>query len=115
VKNDFGNAFLKISTTGGTLAVADYFETYNGFPSRARTKTWGQAEPGAAGYDGLFGTVHHLAVGAGKDQNIYVVNRDSMGKYSAQNNTALYQEIAAPIGGVWSMPAYFNTRSTTAR
>jgi hypothetical protein len=54
------------------------------------------------------GTVHHLAVGAGKDSNIYVVNRDSMGKFSPANDSAIYQQINGEIGGVWSMPAYFN-------
>jgi hypothetical protein len=109
VKNDFGNAFLKISTTGGSLAVADYFEAYNGISESNADEDLGSG--GALVLPDLTdssGTVHHLAVGAGKDQNIYVVNRDSMGKYSAQNNNALYQEIDAPIGGVWSMPAYFN-------
>jgi hypothetical protein len=107
--NDFGNAFLKISTTGGTLAVADYFEAYNGISESNADEDLGSG--GALVLPDMTdssGTVHHLAVGAGKDQNIYVVNRDSMGKYSAQNNNALYQEIDAPIGGVWSMPAYFN-------
>ena len=28
------------------------------------------------------GQLHHLAVGAGKDTNIYVVNRDNMGKFN---------------------------------
>lgn len=54
------------------------------------------------------GVVHHLAVGAGKDSNIYVVNRDSMGKFNPQNDNAIYQQINGAIGGVWSMPAYFN-------
>jgi hypothetical protein len=50
----------------------------------------------------------HLAVGAGKDTNLYVANRDSMGKFSA-NNSAIYQELAGKLpGGVWAMPAYFN-------
>ena len=107
--NDFGNAFLKISTTGGKLAVADYFETYNGISESSQDEDLGSG--GALVLPDITdssGTVHHLAVGAGKDQNIYVVNRDSMGKYNSQNNSALYQEIATPIGGVWSMPAYFN-------
>jgi glucose dehydrogenase len=34
------------------------------------------------------GTVHHLVVGAGKDGNLYVVNRDSMGKFSATATTS---------------------------
>ena len=56
--------------------------------------------------DGAGHTVH-LAVGAGKDSNLYVVNRDSMGKFSA-NNSAIYQELVGQLpGGVWAMPAYF--------
>ena len=51
----------------------------------------------------------HLAVGAGKDGNLYVVNRDNMGKFNPNNNTAIYQELAGALpGGVWAMPAYFN-------
>ena len=54
------------------------------------------------------GQTVHLAVGAGKDQNLYLVNRDSMGKVSS-NNSSIYQEVAGafPIG-VWAAPAYFN-------
>jgi hypothetical protein len=53
------------------------------------------------------GMTRHLAVGAGKDANIYVVDRDNMGKFnSAQDNN--YQVITGQIGGVWSKPSYFN-------
>ena len=55
------------------------------------------------------GHVHHLAVGAGKDTNIYVVDRDNMGKFNPNNDSAIYQEIDGALpGGVWAMPAYFN-------
>ena len=106
---DFGNGFLKVSTTGGTLAVADYFEMYD-----TVTESNNDEDLGSGGVVVLpdmtdnSGTVHHLAVGAGKDQNIYVVNRDSMGKFNPNNDNAIYQEIDGAIGGVWSMPAYFN-------
>ncbi len=106
---DFGNGFLKVSTAGGTLAVADYFEPNNTVNESAEDLDFGSG--GALLLPDLTdasGAVHHLAVGAGKDQNIYVVNRDSMGKFNAQNNNAIYQEITGAIGGVWSMPAYFN-------
>ena len=106
---DFGNGFLKVSTAGGTLAVADYFESNNTVNESGEDLDLGSG--GALVLPDLTdssGAVHHLAVGAGKDQNIYVVNRDSMGKFNAQNNNAIYQEITGAIGGVWSMPAYFN-------
>jgi len=107
---DFGNAFLKVSTANNQLTVADYFEPYNTTAESNADQDLGSG--GALVLPDLkdaSGAVHHLAVGAGKDGNIYVVNRDSMGKYSPRNNGALYQEINGAISGVWSMPAYFNS------
>jgi hypothetical protein len=106
---DYGNGFMKISTAGGKLAVADYFETDNTVAQSNADQDLGSG--GALVLPDLTdasGTVHHLAVGAGKDANIYVVNRDSMGKFNPQNNNALYQEIDGAISGVFSMPAWFN-------
>ena len=61
------------------------------------------------------GNTVHLAVGAGKDSNLYLVNRDSMGKFSS-NNSSIYQELAGALpGGVWAIPAYFNNWFTTDR
>ena len=56
------------------------------------------------------GRIVHLAVGAGKDGNLYVVNRDSMGK-SSENNSEIYQELVGvldPGVGCLPAPAYFN-------
>jgi hypothetical protein len=106
---DYGNAFLKLSTASG-LAVADYFEMDNGV-----SESDSDTDLGSGGtivlpdlQDGSGNTVH-LAVGAGKDSNLYLVNRDSMGKFSASSNN-IYQELAGALpGGVWAMPAYFNS------
>lgn len=105
---DYGNAFMKLSTSGG-LAVADYFEMDN---EAAENST--DTDLGSGGVmllpdvsDGSGNTVH-LAVGAGKDSNLYVVNRDNMGKFSADNGN-IYQELAGGLpGGVYAMPACFN-------
>src|SRR5262249_43671220 len=52
--------------------------------------------------------IWHLAVGAGKDRNIYIVNRDNMGKFNSTAND-IYQELdAALAGGEFDIPAYFN-------
>jgi outer membrane protein assembly factor BamB len=107
--HDYGNAFTKVSTASNSLSVADYFETSN-----TVSESTGDIDLGSGGalvlpdLQDTSGTVHHLAVGAGKDSNIYVVNRDSMGKFNAQSDSAIYQEISGAIGGVFSMPAYFN-------
>ena len=100
---------MKLSTTGNHLAVADYFEMDN-----EASENGSDTDLGSGGgmvlpdlSDGA-GNTMHLAVGAGKDSNLYVVNRDSMGKFSSSNNN-VYQELAGALpGGVWSMPAYFN-------
>ena len=110
-KADFGNGFLKVSTAAGTLAVADYFEPFDTVAESASDQDLGSG--GALVLPDLqdaSGTVHHLAVGAGKDKRIYVVNRDSMGKFNPLNDSAISQEITgAIISPVFSMPAYFNS------
>jgi hypothetical protein len=107
---DFGNSFMKLSTTGNSLAAADYFAAYN-----LQSESDADQDLGSGGAmllpdqtDGN-GVVHHLAVGAGKDTNIYIVDRDNMGKFNASSNNAIYQEIPNALsGGVWSMAAFFN-------
>jgi len=106
---DFGNAFMKISTSSG-LSVADYFEMGNESNENSTDEDLGSGGmivlPDLS--DGMGHTLH-LAVGAGKDTNLYVVNRDSMGKFVSQSNSTIYQELAGALpGGVWGTPAYFN-------
>jgi hypothetical protein len=109
-QGDFGNSFMKVSTTGNVLAAADYFAAYN-----LQSESDADQDLGSGGAMLLpdqtdsNGVVHHLAVGAGKDTNIYVVNRDSMGKFNPSSNNAIYQELPSALsGGAWSMPALFN-------
>ncbi len=109
INGDYGNAFLKLSTSGG-LAVADYFNMSNTVQESSRDEDLGSG--GAIVLPDLTdnnGQVHHLAVGAGKDSNIYVVNRDNLGKFNPNNDSAIYQELDGVLpGGVWANPAYFN-------
>jgi hypothetical protein len=106
---DYGNSFLKLATSGGTLSVADYFTMSN-----VATETANDLDLGSGGQLLLpdltdnAGGVHHLVVGAGKDGIIYVVDRDNMGKYTSNTNS-IYQEIDGALGaGIWGSPAYFN-------
>jgi outer membrane protein assembly factor BamB len=109
INGDYGNAFMKISF-GPPLAVADYFTMYNTVQESDADEDLGSG--GAMILPDLMdsqGHVHHLAVGAGKDSNIYVVDRDNMGKFNPNDDSAIYQEIDGALpGGVWAMPAYFN-------
>jgi outer membrane protein assembly factor BamB len=106
---DFGNSFVKIVNSGGALSVADYFALTDTLAASAADRDLGSG--GAMLLPDLTdsaGTVHHLVVGAGKDGNIYVVNRDSMGKFSPTGNNIYQQLTGAVAGGIFSTPAYFN-------
>ncbi|HZW92483.1 MAG TPA: PQQ-binding-like beta-propeller repeat protein [Candidatus Eremiobacteraceae bacterium] len=107
---DYGNAFIRLTTKGG-LAVADYFEMYDG-----QNESNNDVDLGSGGaillspMKDASGNTWNLAAGAGKDSNIYLVNRDSMGKFNSSKNRN-YQTLSGVLpGGVWSMPAYFNNR-----
>jgi len=107
-QGDFGNTFIKVSTSGG-LKVADYFATFD-----TEQKSNADVDLGSGGalllpdlVDGS-GQTQHLAVGAGKDANMYIVDRDNLGKFNSATNN-IYQELDGALpGGVWGMPAYFN-------
>jgi hypothetical protein len=106
-EGDYGNAFLHLTTKGG-LAVADYFEMYN-----EQSENNGDVDLGSGGtllvsQKDSSGKVWSLAVGAGKDSNLYVVDRTNLGKFNASTNS-IYQELSGALpGGIWSMPAANN-------
>ena len=108
-QGDYGNAFLKIATANNQLSVADYFEMTNQSSENGSDEDLGSG--GALvlpDMNDASGTTRHLAVGAGKDTNIYLVDRDAMGKFTAGSNN-IYQQLSGVLGGgVYSMPAYFN-------
>ena len=108
-QGDFGNSFLKLSTAGGALAVSDYFTMYNEVDESNRDDDLGSG--GIMLLPDLTdssGTVRHLAVGAGKDTNLYVTDRDSMGRFNSGGNQ-IWQELPGVLSsGIWSTPAYFN-------
>jgi hypothetical protein len=106
---NYGNAFLKLTNSSNGLKVADYFEVDN-----EATENGSDVDVGSGGalllpdFSDSSGHILHLAVGAGKDGNLYVVNRDNMGKFSSSNNNIYQNLVGALPGGIYSAPAYFN-------
>jgi Ig-like domain-containing protein len=103
-----GNCFVKLATSG-KITLADYFT-----PQNTVAESNADQDLGSGGAIALpdvtdnTGKTRHLAVGAGKDAIIYVVDRDAMGKFNASADQ-IYQEINNQLAsGVFSMPAYFN-------
>ena len=114
-QGDFGNAFVKIAPAT-PATVTDFFT-----PNNTATLSVGDFDIGSGGIMLLpdqvddAGKTWHLAVGSGKTGTVYVVDRDSMGKFDPTVDN-IRQEIPAccPIfgglyGPMFSTPAYFNS------
>ena len=111
INSDYGNAFIKISTASNTLRVADYFTMHNTTSESEMDQDLGSGgEILLPDLTDSIGNTWQLAVGAGKDGHIYVVNRNLMGKFNTNNDNAIYQEISTNGlgGGSYATPAYFN-------
>jgi hypothetical protein len=108
VNGDCGNCFLKLSTVNHALKLADYFTMHNTVAESNADEDLGSG--GAMlipAIKDVSGVPHYLAVGAGKDQNIYLVDRNNMGKFNASSDH-IYQEITGALnGGEFAMPAFF--------
>jgi hypothetical protein len=113
VLGDFGNAVVKLAAGGGSLTVADYFEPTDG-PANSPL----DIDLGSGGLmlipdqTDATGKLRQLAVGAGKDGNIYLVDRSNLGKYNASLNLN-YQVVSGALvgqtyGTVFASPAWFN-------
>ncbi len=108
MNGDYGNAMLKLSTIGGQLAVADYFNMYD-----TVAESDGDFDLGSGGamvipnIQDSRGMVHQLVVGAGKDAHIYLADCDNMGKFNPQNNNQIYQDLSGALSNsVFSAPAF---------
>ncbi len=112
-QDDYGNSFVKLSTRGQKLAVADYF-AMDDSAGTAESESTRDTDLGSGGEMILpdlrdsSGKAVQLAVGAGKDTNIYIVNCHDMGKYKP-DDAGIYQRLTGVLpGGAWSSPAYFD-------
>jgi hypothetical protein len=106
---DFGNSFLKIAPASSGLTVTDYFAQHDTVARSSQDTDLGSGgELLLPDMTDSTGTTRHLMVGAGKDTNIYLVDRDSMGKFNSSTNNIVQTLSGVLPGGVWSTPAYFN-------
>jgi hypothetical protein len=98
----YGDSFLKLSTVGG-LAVADWFT-----PSTQATLESTDKDFGAGGaavlIDQTSGPLPHLAVGGGKDQNLFLLNRDDLGH---NNPTDRVVQTLPFDHGIFATPAFW--------
>ncbi len=108
-QGDYGNGFVKVGVRNNQLKVVDYFNMFNTVQESNADEDLGSGGvlllPAMKDSTGKF---RSLAIGAGKDANIYIVDTKNMGKFNPSTNN-IYQELDGVLGGgCWSMSAYFN-------
>jgi hypothetical protein len=107
---DYGDSVEKLSSSG---SVVDYFTPHDQQNMSANNLDLGAGGPVML-VDQATGPFPHLLISAGKSGTIYVINRDNLGKYNANNDNQIVQSLpgALPNGtqeiGNFSTPVYFN-------
>jgi hypothetical protein len=108
-----GITFAKLTPSGNTLNVTDFFAPFNQAYLTIEMINLDLSSSGPMLLPDQPGAIPHLALFAGKTGTIYLVNRDNMGKFNpAADNVvqALYTAIGGHVTptGNWGTPAYFN-------
>jgi len=109
---DLGDTNMKLLLTGTSFSLVDYFTPFD-----QQTLDNADEDLGSGGVlllpDQAGGTPHEL-VQVGKEGTIYLINRDQMTTGNQHickgcaSDTQIKQELQSEVGGMWSMPAYWN-------
>jgi hypothetical protein len=107
---EYGDSFMKLSTTNG-LAVADYFTPWNQLALQAADTDLGSG--GLLLLPDQPGTFPHELLGAGKQGQIYLLNRDQMTSGNRHFDATnvfdfVVQTNLGHINGSFDTPAWFN-------
>ncbi len=104
---DYAQSLVRLSGTGN-LALLDFFGLSNAVSLNNQDLSLASSNsllfPNVV--DSV-GRTRHLASAAGKDGNLYIVDRDNMGGWNANANN-VYQQINLGAAAIYSSPAYFN-------
>ena len=104
---DFGDSILKITPANGAPTVTDYFTPGDQQALADKDFDLGSSGIALADIPGPGGVVEHLAIASDKRGNIYVVNRDDMGKFHTTGDV-IEQEIIGGLGsGLYGSPTVY--------
>jgi hypothetical protein len=105
--SDYGQSIVKLGPPdGGVFPILDYFTTHD-----ALNYNLTDLDIGSSGLTLLpdqTGPYPHLLVQGDKAGNLYLINRDAMGFYHANDDSQIVQYIHAADTGMWSSPAWWN-------
>jgi hypothetical protein len=104
---DYGESVLKVSPTpdphNQQLPVLDYFT-----PNEFRQLNLNDTDLGSGAVmlipDQSDGKLPRLAVETGKSGNIYLLDRDNLGKFTPHGPDAVVQVVPTGVAGVWASP-----------
>ncbi|MBA3914933.1 MAG: hypothetical protein H0X25_14015, partial [Acidobacteriales bacterium] len=112
--DSYGDTMMKISTTGSAPEVVDYFTPYD--QQRLEIEDHDLASGGPLLLPDQPTSPTHLAVGAGKEGGVYLVNRDNMGHFRPTDNNQAQQWLFNAVGfagdheAFFGMPAYWQNQ-----
>ena len=106
--NDLGDSVLRLSLGTGGFTVADSFTPFDQANMAANDLDLGSGGPILLPTQSA-STTPNLLVASGKDQDIYLINRDTMGGYNPTDNGQIVQYIPnALLGELFGSPVYWN-------
>jgi hypothetical protein len=108
---DYGDSILKIKLTANGLSVLDWFTPYNENFLNVNDIDLGSASPLLLP-DQSRTTHPHLLVTGSKESRIYLVDRDSLGRFNGTGDTQIVQSIPGQLGTgkTRSSPAYWQNK-----
>ncbi len=102
---NYGDTFMKLGTSGG-LSVSDWFTPFDQANLAAN-----DLDLGGGGavilLDQPSGPFPHLILGGGKAGTLYVVNRDSLGRFNSANDSQIVQHFTLGSNGIYSAPLFW--------
>jgi hypothetical protein len=92
--SNFSDSFVKLSPN---LTLLDYFTPFNQATLSVKDQDVGSG--GVLLVPDQSGAFPHEVIGCGKFPAVYVLNRDSMGKFQSSDNSQIIQEVDNQVGG----------------
>ncbi len=121
-RGDYGDSLVKLvvdasstaahpNINGWGLKVADYFTPFNQATFNQTDKDLGSGGPLLLP-DSAGSAAHpHLLIAGGKEGRIYLIDRDNLGKFNANTDQVVQEQLGA-VGGIFDTPSYFNNGTT---
>jgi hypothetical protein len=104
---DYGDSLLKLGPTDtSNLGVIDFFTPFDQVALDMLDIDFGSS--GVIALPDQAVGPQHLAFSGGKEGTLYLVDRDSMGHFHANDDSQIVQSIMGQVTHVFSTPAYFN-------